>query len=534
MNVFEFISDTKIHRKTDKIGYRSLMKSYLVLTDFKWSIFFAYICFNNIRNDMKSSFKYIIIFIIGSLTLVFLIQLFWLNQLYGSIKVETEKEIIKCLDLANSYELEYRIDSLENNPQAGNSEISISQSFGSNTTDKEKEEEANAEKQTVKSKRVIQDGDTVENVNQIEEEKFKLIYFDKLSVMIKEAMHQTIDTIIPINIDTIYSSLARSFNEKKIQSEIYKIEVINFADDRVLLSKDITEAKDSSTRYNYIFDTENQQGYQIHISSLTRTILSQMIGILSTTFIIILILAFAFWYLIKTILQQKTLEEMKDDFTNNITHELKTPIAVAYSATDALLNFKQGEKKEIRDKYLTISKEQLDRLTGLVEQILSMSTERRLKLVLKKEEIELKKMLLTLTEQQRIKAEKQIRFHLDIQPDDLILYADKTHFSNVFTNLIDNAIKYSDKEVTLEIQAIRKTNHYLISIKDNGIGIPSDKLKFLFDKFYRVPQGNKHNAKGYGIGLFYVKTIIEKHQGTIDVTSIVGKGTTFTLKIPIE
>ena len=405
------------------MGYHLLMKSYLVLTDFRLYLFFVYICFNNIRKDMKSNFKYIIISIIGSLTIVFLIQLFWLNRLYGGIKTETEKEIIHCLDLANSYELEYRIDSLESTPLSGNSEISINQSFGNNNAEKEKE--IDEKKQMVKSKRVIQDGDTIENVKQMEGEGFSLFYFDELSIMIKEAMHQTIDTIVPINMDTLYSSLTRSFNEKRIHSEIYKIETVDFKKDSVLFSKEITKAKGVPAKYQYIYDTENQQGFQIHIGSLTKTILSQMIGILSTTFIIILILAFAFWYLIKTILQQKTLEEMKDDFTNNMTHELKTPLAVAYSATDALLNFKQGENKEKRDKYLTICKEQLERLSGLVEQILSMSMERRLKLILKKENIEIKKLLLGLTEQQRIKREKQIEFHLNVQPDDLMLSADK-------------------------------------------------------------------------------------------------------------
>ena len=483
---------------------------------------------------MKTNFKYIVIFIISALCIVFLIQLFWLKGLYTSIQVETEKNIFDCVNMANSHELEFRMDSLDNSPdkKKPHGEISISQSIGDNDSEKT---DTSDSKKMVKTKRIVQQGDTIQDSKEeFGDEQFSLAQFEKLGGLIREAVHQTIDTVIPITLDTLHSSLVLAFKSKGIQSEIYNIEVVNFEKDSVMRS--LYVAKNDKTPYifDYTYDSENQLGYRIHCEPLTKTILSQMFGILSTTALIILILAFAFWYLIRTIFQQKTLDEMKADFTNNMTHELKTPIAVAYAATDALLNFGQDENKERREKYLTINKEQLGNLSNLVEQILSMSMEQRLNLNIKREDIQLKQMLEVIIEQHKLKTEREIVFHIDIQPQNLIVSADKGHLNNVISNLIDNAIKYSKDNTVIDIVAYSENKYNIIKIKDNGIGIATDKQKFLFEKFYRVPQGNKYNVKGYGIGLFYVKTIIEKHGGTISVASSLGKGSEFIVKIPIK
>ena len=335
---------------------------------------------------MKSNFKYIIISIIGSLFIVFLVQLFWLKGLYNSIEIETEKNIFECLNTANSHELEFRMDSLDNlsGKDKPKGEISISQSLGNSDDDTE---DSSDSRKMIKSKQVVQSGDTIKSKEEIGDEEFSLAKFEKLGIMIRETMHQTFDTIIPISLNTVHFALSDALKAKGIKSDIYKIEVVDFSKDSIMQTLDIAKSSNSPFVFDYTYDSGNQRGYRIHFEPLTKTILSQMIGILSTTVIIILILAFSFWYLIRTIFRQRTLEEMKEDFTNNMTHELKTPIAVAYSAMDALLNFGVGDQKEKRKQYLTICKEQLEKLTGLVEQILSMSIERRLKLVLKKDNI---------------------------------------------------------------------------------------------------------------------------------------------------
>lgn len=289
-------------------------------------------------------------------------------------------------------------------------------------------------------------------------------------------------------------------------------------------------------QYNYAFDLNTHQSYRLWMEPVTQLVLKQMSGILTTSFVILIILIFAFWVLIRTILRQKTLEEMKSDFTNNITHELKTPIAVAYAANDALLNFNQAEEKAQRDKYLRICQEQLQRLSGLVEQILSMSMERRKTFRLHPEVVSVEEILEPLIEQHKLKSEKPVHISVDIEPADLTLIADRTHFSNIISNLIDNAIKYSHGEAKVnircrQINSVEQGELVEISISDHGIGITSEKQSHIFDKFYRVPTGNLHDVKGYGLGLFYVKTMTEQHGGNVSVKSEPGKGSTFTVKL---
>lgn len=265
--------------------------------------------------------------------------------------------------------------------------------------------------------------------------------------------------------------------------------------------------------------------YQAYISPLTESVLREMSGIIVTSALIALVVAVALWYLLHVISRQRSIEEMKDDFTNNMTHELKTPIAIAYAANDSLLQFPDPADEERTRKYLTAALEQLTKLAGLVENILAMSMERRKHLTMSKRNILLRPFLENIISQQRIGVEKPCTFALDC-PEDASVSADPTHFANVISNLIDNSIKYSGEEV--EIRILADSN--FLSVSDNGIGIPSKALPELFKKFYRVPHGNRADVRGYGIGLFYVKSIVDKHGWNISVESTVGRGTTFTIK----
>jgi signal transduction histidine kinase len=202
---------------------------------------------------------------------------------------------------------------------------------------------------------------------------------------------------------------------------------------------------------------------------------------------------------------------------------------VAYSATDALLNFNKAEEKETREKYLLICKEQLLNLTGLVEQILSMSMSRNKTLKLRIEDIPIQSLVTNLVEQHKLKSDKNIAFEIQV-PDDLIVRADRNHLHNMLSNLIDNAIKYSDENPEIGISIYRKESNAVIEVTDRGIGISEANQKHLFEKFYRVPHGNLYPVKGYGLGLYYVKTMMEKQGGTVSVKSAPGKGSVFTLK----
>lgn len=287
--------------------------------------------------------------------------------------------------------------------------------------------------------------------------------------------------------------------------------------------------------YQYAFSSSEHDVYRLTTEPLGNLVLRQMAGILTTSLVILLILGFSFWYLIRTILRQKTLEEMKSDFTNNITHELKTPIAVAYAATDALLNFHQADDPGKRERYLRICQEQLGRLGGLVEQILSMSMERRKTFRLRLEEVRLADLLPSLIELHKLKADKPVHVTLDIVPEDLTVTADRTHLANIVSNLLDNAVKYSRDRADITVRCRRtETDDRTwaeINVADHGIGIARDRQPHVFDKFYRVPTGNLHEVKGYGLGLFYVKTMVEKHGGTVEVKSEPDKRSEFIVRI---
>ena len=211
-----------------------------------------------------------------------------------------------------------------------------------------------------------------------------------------------------------------------------------------------------------------------------------------------------------------------------MTHELKTPISVAYAANDVLLNY-DTHVSEKQKKYLGIVREQLTQLTGLVEQILTLSVENRNTFRLKQESICVADMIAPLIEQHKLKAEKQVDITTNI-PENIAVFADRTHFYNILGNLIDNAVKYSgDKPAEISVSAEMQPNEIRVSVTDNGIGISDTNLQHIFDKFYRVPSGNLHNVKGFGLGLYYVKDMMSKHGGSVTVKSQPGKGTTFTL-----
>jgi signal transduction histidine kinase len=174
-----------------------------------------------------------------------------------------------------------------------------------------------------------------------------------------------------------------------------------------------------------------------------------------------------------------------------------------------------------------LCRQQLEQLSGMVEQILSMSMERRRQFKLNIETVNLSDLLQPVIEQQQLKAGKPVNITTRIEPEDLTVQADRTHLSNILNNLIDNAIKYSPDKAQVEITATGDA----ITVTDHGIGIAPDKLPHIYDKFYRVPTGDLHDVKGYGLGLFYVKTMVEKHGWNIHVSSTKGKGTTFKIEL---
>jgi signal transduction histidine kinase len=236
--------------------------------------------------------------------------------------------------------------------------------------------------------------------------------------------------------------------------------------------------------------------------------------------------------MLRTILKQKRLSEVKNDFINNMTHELKTPIATVSAAVEALQNFNALSDQRKTQTYLDISKNELQRLSDLVEKVLHIAAEEKEDVELFREETDLNEIIDNILSNHQLKANKLIQVRYDNNLAGKSVLIDKVHLGNAINNLVDNAIKYSKEPVQLYIQTSLENGILKIKVKDNGIGIPRVYHHNIFDKFFRVPTGDLHNVKGFGLGLSYVQKIVTMHGGSIHVHSEPDKGSEFTIIIP--
>lgn len=293
----------------------------------------------------------------------------------------------------------------------------------------------------------------------------------------------------------------------------------------------VTGAADNSYGNNQywaitINDPEGKAMLHGYVSPLTGYVFHRMSGIIITSASILILMSFLIWYLLHWVGKLRTIEQMKDDFTHNMTHELKTPVAVAYSAADSMLRYYDQSDETRNKQFLTIIMQRLSFLSGMIENILSMSMARFKTMHLNVAPLELRPLVEEVSGMIELKASKPVNIKIDI-PDNLMVSADSLHLGNVLSNLIDNAVKYSGESVDITVHA----DSCSITVEDNGIGIDRENLPYIFDKFYRVTFGDRYEVGGYGLGLFYVKQIVELFGWSIDVTSKKGQGTKFTIKI---
>lgn len=507
----------------------------------------------SMRNRLH--FRIIGILIAVALTGVIAFQAFWLNGLYHTLYHQMEANVREAMRLADYKELFYRMQELKEKNEEGTREFSRNIPFGSQAeTGESSEEEANFIQNDVNLN--LED---VDLNTQIEEVLTELLHtLGNMEGIILQGMHDEVDPLVPINYQRYDSLLVSELKEKNIDTryQLYLVYELNeehsvfqslgknhpgmeidttaaaidwqggiYYDYPIMLNRhaEYTVKTDPAATINYPYY------YRLYIKTPASIVLHQMLGILMSSLMVLVIILTAFIYLLRTIMRQKTEKELKEDFTNNMTHELKTPISVSYAAVDSLLYF-SDQVDEKQRKYLTIVKEQLTHLTGLVEQILTLSVENRSSFRLRLEPIGLSPFIHQMIEQYKVKTRQNTHFTVDI-PEDLTVTADKTHLYNIFSNLIDNAIKYADKEIseiTLVAEHTEKGIH--IRLTDNGPGISPAHQGRIFDKFYRIPSGNLHDVKGHGLGLYYVKDMMIKHEGDVTLESLPGKGSTFHLK----
>ena len=254
--------------------------------------------------------------------------------------------------------------------------------------------------------------------------------------------------------------------------------------------------------------------------------------------LILLVVIVFFGYTLFAIFEQKRLTEIQKDFINNMTHEFKTPISTIAISADVLANPHIVENPARLQNYVSIIKNENARLKNQVERVLQLAKVEQKEIELRKERIEIHTFIkeatagfaLKLKEGKIGAKEGEIKYELNAHNTEI--EADKVHFTNVLYNLIDNAIKYCDKEPMIIIGTDNEANSLLLTIKDNGIGIPKEYHKKIFEKFFRVPTGNLHDAKGFGIGLNYVNSIVKAHKWKINIKSREEEGSEFCLTIP--
>lgn len=260
-------------------------------------------------------------------------------------------------------------------------------------------------------------------------------------------------------------------------------------------------------------------------------ILAKMTATMATSGALLLVLIFCFVYTIFSILKQKKVSEMKMDFINNMTHEFKTPVSTIMIASEALRDKEIVEDKGRVERLASIIFEENQRLGSHIERVLNIARIEKNDFKLDIKQIDVNEMVTTVLDSMSLKLQKyNVKAHLNLDAENAMIEADELHFSNVLYNLVDNAIKYSPDTPDITISTLNKNGQVVIRVADKGIGMNRDQQAKIFEQFYRIPTGNIHDVKGFGLGLSYVNTIVKRLNGTISVKSEREKGSEFELK----
>lgn len=243
----------------------------------------------------------------------------------------------------------------------------------------------------------------------------------------------------------------------------------------------------------------------------------------------------SFYIMHKNLSAQQQLMQIKNEFISNMTHELKTPVATVSVALEAIRNFNVMDKPELKNEYLDMAQNELNRLSLMTDKVLKTALFEERGIVVDKEDFDLAALVEEILPAMKLVFEKQsAKVQFNKTGSNFHLIGSKIHLSNVIYNLLDNALKYSGSGVHIDIEIIQEANHLTIIVSDTGPGISTEYHKKVFEKFFRVPSGDVHNIKGYGLGLSYVNSVIEEHGGNIKLESALGKGSRFIINLPVN
>jgi two-component system, OmpR family, phosphate regulon sensor histidine kinase PhoR len=283
-------------------------------------------------------------------------------------------------------------------------------------------------------------------------------------------------------------------------------------------------------------DVNGLSKYQLMITfpEKNKFLISKLLSITILSFLFTIIIVFAYWSTWNQMNKQKQISEIKTDFINNMTHEFKTPIATINLALDAIKNPKVIDDKEKVQRYMQMIREENKRMHAQVENVLQISKLEKRELEIEKEPIEIETIIDDAIEHISLILEnKEGKISTNLQAHDSTVMINEVHFTNVLVNILENAVKYAIEKPIILVSTENIKNFLIIKVKDNGPGMSKVIQKRIFEKFYREHTGDIHNVKGHGLGLAYVKRIVEEHNGFVSVESEKGKGSTFIIKLPL-
>ncbi|HTE12432.1 MAG TPA: HAMP domain-containing sensor histidine kinase, partial [Chitinophagaceae bacterium] len=275
--------------------------------------------------------------------------------------------------------------------------------------------------------------------------------------------------------------------------------------------------------------------YQLDFINSNWYVLKQMWQPVLISLLLVGVTIASFLLLYRNLIRQQRLTQLKNDFISNITHELKTPIATVSVAIEALKNFNALQDPRRTKEYLDISGNEMQRLGLLVDKVLKLSLYENREISLQKEQFNLAELAKEVIGSMKLQFDKQHAITtVTTTGENFIIEADRLHMTSVLYNLLDNALKYSKEDLQINVHITDHTKFIELTVTDNGIGIASEYRYRVFEQFFRVPGGDRHNIKGYGLGLSYVNHIVRRHQGFIEVKSKLGEGSAFSVHLPFK
>lgn len=348
------------------------------------------------------------------------------------------------------------------------------------------------------------------------------------------------DTLFREKVSSITSKLVISMTDDRIDvDEIDSLFQEQLGSKKIDLDYSLLSQKgisiDSTLIHEFPFYTAAQSGLLkknqqlfIYYGNVTAQVLKRNITGILLSFLLIASVIFCLFYLLVVINKQKALSLMKNDLISNITHEFKTPIATAGAALEGVQNFTASGDVEKMNRYLNLSREQLTKLNMMVEKLLETATLDSKDLALQQSAVNINELLESLVQRFKSQTDKQLQYTTAGVPQEIM--GDAFHLENAFNNLIDNAIKYGGDRIDVHLEQQGRVLN--ITVNDNGKSLSGKDAKRIFEKFYRAGSGNRHDVKGFGIGLFYTRAIIEKHQGSIDLHT--KPHTSFKIQLPYD